>query len=129
MPEGEVLKKEGPQAKEKLGQILCANGDIISFFNTKNLDAGEPVIYDTIRTEISIEAEINGEEYNYQGMVPVGILPKDFDVDHKNISKKWPRELQERWKKEWAKYKDDEEINQKFSGNMKTSVKNHPQCD
>lgn len=129
MPTGEVFKKDVPQAQQKLGQILCTDGEIIPFFNTENLDVGEPVIFDIIRTRVSVKADVKGQKYNYEGMMPVGILPKDFVVDKKNPTKRWPSELQARWKEEWAEFKDDQEVNSRLSGNLRTSVCRHPHCD
>jgi len=129
MPTGEVYKKDGPQAQQKLGQILCTDGEIIPFFNTKNLDVGEPVIFDIIRTKVSVNAEIGGQNYKYKAMMPVGILPKDFEVDKKNTKMRWPAELQLRWKEEWGEFHDDQEANRRLSGNLRTSVCNHPHCD
>ena len=116
MPTGTVKEKDGPQEQQKLGQILCTNGDVIPFFNIKNLDQGEPVIFDIIRTKLEIEGEIDGEKYHYSAKTPIGILPLDFDVD--NSVEKWPAKLQKRWKKEWADFNDDSEI-KKVLGSLK----------
>jgi len=126
MPTGKVERPDGPQDQQKLGQILCTNGDIIPFFNLKNLQKGEPVIFDIIRTKLEIKAEIDGVKFNYSAKTPVGILPLDFDVD--NSVEKWPSKLQKRWKKEWSEFKDDKEII-KALGSLRNSVKSHPHCD
>lgn len=126
MPAGVVKVPDGPQDQQKLGQILCTNGDVIPFFNTKNLEKGEPVIFDIIRTKLQIKAEIDGVKYNYAAKMPVGILPLDFEV--KESEKKWPLKLQERWKKEWSEFNDDSEI-KKILGSVRTSIKRHHHCD
>lgn len=129
MPTGEILRPSGPQDQEKLGQILCTNGDIIPFFNTKNLQKGEPVIFDIIRTNIQIKMEIDGVKYNYRGKIPVGILPLDFEIDDANPEKKWPAHLQKRWKTEWAEFRNDQAVWKKFKKKQGRSIFNHPHCD
>ncbi len=129
MPIGEVIRPQGPQDQQKLGQILCSNGDIIPFFNTKNLQKGDLVIFDIFRTKIQIRMEIDGNKYHYHAKIPVGVLPLDFEIDDSDPSKKWPKQLQERWKKEWAEFKDDRAVWKKFRKRSGRSVFNHPHCD
>jgi len=126
MPIGKVERPEGPQEQQKLGQILCSNGDIIPFFNTKGLEKDEPVIFDIIRAKIKVKAQIEGESCNYEAKTPVGILPLDFEPA--NSERKWSGKLQRRWKKEWSAFKEDVEV-KNVLGSIRASVKNHPCCD
>jgi hypothetical protein len=128
MPEGTVTRATGPEAQPKLGQIACGNGDILSFFNTKNLQDGEPVIFDIIRTKLVLKASIGDEEYHYKGMLPIAVLPLDFEIDERDGKKKWPKKLRERWEEEWKGYGSDEEIEQKLGVKLSRSVKRHPHC-
>lgn len=128
MPEGIIFRDDGPQAKQITGQIKCANGDIISFFNTKNLRAGEPVIFDIIRTKLVLKASIGDHIYDYTGSVPVAVLPLDFDIDEKDSQKKWPEKLRQRWEEEWKGYGSDEEVEKKLGMKLNRSVKKHPHC-
>jgi hypothetical protein len=129
MPTGIVESNNGPQEQETIGQIKCSNGDIISFFNTKGLSKGEPVIFDIVRTKLRVKGVLDDVKFDFWAKTPVGILPFDFEVGGEKSKKKWPAKLQERWKKEWAEFKDDDEIRAIFGGPVKTSVKNHPHCD
>ncbi|NJN24491.1 MAG: hypothetical protein HC819_00070 [Cyclobacteriaceae bacterium] len=129
MPIGKVERPVGPEEQAIIGQILCSDGDIISFFNTKGLKKDEPVVFDIIRTKLKVRVTIDGVKYKYSAKTPVGILPIDFEVDNDNPEKKWPAKLQERWKKEWADFKDDDEINKIFGCPLKSSVLKHPHCD
>lgn len=126
MPEGLVLRGGGPQAQQKTGQIMSANGDVLPFFNTKNLQDGEPVIFDIIRTKLALKASIGEEKYDYKGMIPIAVLPLDFEVDEKDAKKKWPKKLQDRWEEEWKAYSSDDEVEKKLGLRLKRSVKNHP---
>ena len=126
MPQGTVYKPDGPQDKEKLGQILCLDGDIIPFFNVKNLQKGEPIIFDIIRTKLEVKLKINGDNYNYNGKIPVGILPKDFEINYDKPAKAWPESLKKRWKEEWQEFENDDEIETKLNVKLKHSVINHP---
>lgn len=129
MPTGIVNSENGPNEQEIIGQIKCSNGDIISFFNTKGLSKGEPIIFDIIRTKLQVRGVIDGVKFNYWAKTPVGILPFDFEVFAKNTGEKWSAKLQERWKKEWAEFKDDDEIRARFGELLKTPVKKHPHCE
>lgn len=126
MPAGTVTKHDGPHAQTNLGQITSTYGDVYPFFNTKNLQDGEPVIFDIIRTRLRLDADIGDEHYKYKGMIPIAVLPLDFEVDEKDSGKKWPKKLRQRWVKEWQDFKDDKELNKKFGVKLKRSVKNHP---
>ena len=88
--------------------------DILSFFNVKNLKEGEPVIFDVIRTKLALKVEIDGVKYDYEGKVPIALLPADLDVDESGTKKKWPKSLCDRWESEWKKYGSDEEIEKKL---------------
>jgi hypothetical protein len=128
MPEGTVLREDGPQSQQKTGQIKSANGDVLPFFNTKNLRTGEPVIFDIIRTKLVLKASIGDEDYDYKGKIPIAVLPLDFEIDERDGKKKWPKKLRERWEEEWKGYGSDEEIEQKLGVKLSRSVKKHPHC-
>jgi hypothetical protein len=129
MPAGVINSENGPNEQETIGQIKCLNGDFISFFNTKSLSKGEPVIFDVIRTKLQVKGVIDGVKFNYWAKTPVGILPFDFEVMPKNPEKKWSAKLQKRWHMEWAEFKDDDEIRKRFGVTLKTPVKKHPCCE
>ncbi len=126
MPRGTIYRDDGPESYQKTGQIKSDGDEIFPFFNTKNLPIGEPVIFDIIRTRLALKVRIGDEKYDYEGMIPVAVIPHDFEIDEKDSKKKWPAKLRDRWEEEWKGYHSDDEIEKKLGVKLRRSVKNHP---